>query len=96
MAKARRAVVMFPMSDEAYERLDPKLFRQYVLDRLAGYGTVLPETLEIGVRRRATIDGVTFPWYAEGIRLPDNTVLARASAYVIPNEQQQEILNGRS
>lgn len=82
MPTAQKAAALQPVSKDAIERLDHKMFRRLGLEHLGELGTVLEDTFKVEFIERNAIEGDVLPW--DGI--PDDFVLARYTAYVIPKE----------
>ncbi|QFP95524.1 hypothetical protein SEA_GAUGELDP_41 [Mycobacterium phage GaugeLDP] len=90
MPTARRASMLQPVSKEAVEAIDHKHFRAEALRKFAELGTVLEDTFTMEFIERAQIDGNVLPWgYMVGdewVTIPDDFVMARYDAFVVPKE----------
>jgi hypothetical protein len=85
---AEKAAVILPVSRSGYEHFDRRLWEIYARDEFDKLGVCMPETIELQVIERQSIDGIVIPMTFEGYTLPDDTVLLRFTAYVVPNEER--------
>lgn len=91
MPTALKAAVLQPISKLFLEWFgETDHFMQEARSHFEKLGEVVG-TVEVKVIERASIDGMVMPWTYEVdgqvIEIPDDFVMARYSAYVIPKEE---------
>lgn len=84
--EARKAAGIFPFAPEI--AFHPHELLRFALDSLARLGVVDEDTLKIEIFERASLDGIVLPIQWEGFKIPDDWLVARIEAYVIPHEEQ--------
>lgn len=89
MLEAKKAGAFFPFAPEIIENHPGEIVR-YALDGLAALGVVDETTLELEIYERASLDGVVMPQQWAGVDIPDDWLIARATAWVIPHEETND------